>query len=171
MEEVKESLEDAKKRIVEENKVKEELRIEKLKKIPVKDETYVSFIEELKATIVEGEFSSRWELLQCYHEVGKMLIDFQSQRDVPITRIAEDLQAPKSAQHLQRCVLFYKKFPELDKLPDGKAISWHKVVNKYLFKGGQKEKEKALEVVDWIICPFCQAHFNPASARKDKDVS
>jgi hypothetical protein len=165
----KEILEDAKKRIIEENKVKEELRVAKIKKNPVKDETYVSFIEELKAAIVEGEFASRWELLRCYHEVGKMLIDFQSQRDVPITRIAEDLEAPKSAQHLQRCVLFYKKFPDLEKLPDGKAISWHKVVNKYLFKGTKVSKEKAVEVVDWIICPFCSAHFNPVTARKDKE--
>ena len=168
-EEPKESLEDAKLRVIKENMVKKELHIQQVKKFPELTEEYISFIDELKAIIVEGEFASRWRLLECYHEVGKFITE--SHRDTPLTRIAEDLQIPKYVQTLYRCVSFYKKYPDINKLPEGKSISWHKVVNKYLFKGGSENKQIRGREVDWIICPFCLAHFSTQGARKDKNVS
>jgi hypothetical protein len=112
----------------------------------VRNEEYVEFIEELKAIIVEGEFNSRWSLLETYHEVGKYISE--SHRD-NYEQIAED--AGVSELTITRSVRFYEKFPDMNKLPEGKAISWHKVVNDYLpdAKRERKKKEKI------ITCPKC----------------
>ncbi|MCK4359119.1 MAG: hypothetical protein KAW92_10350 [Candidatus Cloacimonetes bacterium] len=50
-----------------------------------------------------------------------------------------------SEQDIKRCSHFRKKYPDLDELPEGKAISWHKIVNKYL---PAPSEEKSMQ--EWI---------------------
>jgi len=114
-----------------------------------RNEEYTEFIEELKAIIVEGEFNSRWSLLETYHEVGRFIVE--SQRD-NYEQIAED--SGVSEMTISRSVRFYEKFPDMNKLPEGKAISWHKVVNDYLPDVKRERKKKKL-----ITCPKCGHQF------------
>jgi len=42
---------------------------------------------------------------------------------------------------LYRSIQFYKKYPYTNDLPEGKNISWSKIVTKYLPKSNKVEKE------------------------------
>lgn len=111
---------------------------------------YLAFLEELKAMITEGEFNARWTLLETYHEVGKFITE--SHCDYELDQVAKDIEV--SELTLKRAVKFYEKYPDMNLLPEGKAISWHKVVNDLLpeVKRDPKEKEKT-------ICPNCGFKF------------
>lgn len=96
-------------------------------------------IEELKGVIVEGVFNSRWELIATYHRVGQILTD----NNLPIKQVAEELR--QKERLLFQCKQFYKAYPDINKLPDGKLISWRRIANELLpahkdTKQSQEEK-------------------------------
>lgn len=106
---------------------------------------YEYIIEEIKAIITEGVYNSRMDLLETYHQVGQILA---SQSDVlDISKVAND--SGISLRNLQRARQFYLRYPDITKLPEGKNISWSKMINKYL----PEHKEK--EVVEYEICDKC----------------
>ncbi len=46
-----------------------------------------------------------------------------------------------SEREIYRCIQFRKKYPELNDLPEGKNITWHKIVNQYLPEKSKSEKD------------------------------
>lgn len=106
--------------------------------------SYLKLLQEIKQTLVEHEFMSRWTLIEGYHRVGELL---KNQKSVTVTQISEELGRPR--RHLERCRQFYKKYSDLDMLPEGKNISWHKIVNTYLPETVEKKKPTQIE------CPYC----------------
>jgi ssDNA-binding Zn-finger/Zn-ribbon topoisomerase 1 len=90
-------------------------------------------------------------LLETYHEVGKFIAE--SQRD-NYEQIALDTGV--SELTITRSVKFFEKFPDINKLPEGKAISWHKVVNDYLPDSKRERKPKKEKL---ITCPECGHQF------------
>ena len=105
---------------------------------------YESFIEELKATITEEVFNLRWGMIELKHKVGLMIT---SRPDVTVQKVAKD--SGLNERDLQRCVQFYIKYPDINALPDGKNISWHKVVNQLL------PEHKEVEEEHWLVCDRC----------------
>lgn len=115
-----------------------------MRDLTILSEEYRIFIDELKASITEGVWASRFELIKCYHEIGQMIT---SQRYATIQQISKDSTIPERT--LQQCVQFYKKYPNIEKLPMGKNISWHKIVNQLL----PEHKDKPIE--EFVVCPTC----------------
>lgn len=107
-------------------------------------QTYQILIDDCKSIIVEGEFTSRWSLIECYHAVGKRISEEQ---EVSIKKLARDIG--KSERTLQRSVQFYKKYPDLALLPEAKNVSWHHIVNKYLPETTKETEPKK------TTCPQC----------------
>jgi hypothetical protein len=66
-----------------------------------------------------------------------------------IERLAKSTEINK--RDLYYALAFAKKYPSLDKVPDGKNASWSKLVKNYL---AEKKKEKELPVK--CTCPKCQ---------------
>ena len=97
-----------------------------------KEEWYESLVEECKAIITEAVFTSRWALVEGYWELGKRIRQDSEKR--PITKLLQDLGVSigKSQQTLWYAVQCYDKFPNLDKIPEGKNISWNKLITLYL---------------------------------------
>lgn len=54
--------------------------------------------------------------------------------------IAESLG--KSVRTINRAVQFYKKYPDINKLPEGKNISWSKIVRDYLSEPDKDREER-----------------------------
>ena len=119
--------------------------IKTMKDLVILSEEYRSFIEDLKASITEGVYASRQELLKCYHEIGQMIA---SQRYASIQQISKDSTIPERT--LQKCAQFYEKYPDMEKLPMGKNISWHKIVNQLL-----PEHKESSNVDEYIVCDKC----------------
>ena len=104
---------------------------------------YEALIEEIKATITEGVFRSRMELIETYHKVGELIKTSQ------VTLIQVSRDSGVSVRTLQRSVQFYEKYPDINALPNGKNISWHKITNELL----PEPKDRKLE--EWETCPHC----------------
>lgn len=165
----RETLEEAKIRIVRENKEAKARKIYALERHPIKDDAYLALIDELEAIRVEGQFNTNQESIKWHHELGQAIVE--SGRDTPSERLAEDAHA--SPQVLQQSVRFYKKYPDLGKfLSDkGKNISWYHIVHKLIPDPNKLRPEKRgprkSESVVWVKCPFCKGAFNSLKAERE----
>lgn len=104
---------------------------------------YSQLIEELADIITETGFTSRWTLIEGYHTVGTRILqendNFERAKiynEKILQRIAESLG--KSERTLYYAVQFAKAYPDLSLLPEGKNLSWHHIINKYLTTGEKK---------------------------------
>jgi len=109
-----------------------------------------SVCEQVKSIIVEGEFNARWTLLHAYHQVGKLIVEnFRNPTEIVAT-VAVKIN--RSERTLWYAVAFAKKYPDINKLPEGKNISWRKLINNYLTDGKKEDKKM-------IKCPNCGFEF------------
>lgn len=112
------------------------------------------FVEDIKALIVEGEFNARWVLIETYHEVGRKILEECEVNEYPVSKFTEGLSVKigRNERTLWHAIKFYKKYPDINKLPEGKNISWNKIVTKYLTAKNEKECEHN----PIIICSKCR---------------
>ena len=118
---------------------------------------FKNLIDDCQGLVIEAEFSSRWVLIVAYHAVGERIEDERENfKKAGITNISGSIAEAmnKSPRTIQRCVQFYKKYPDLDKLPEGKNVSWHQICNKYLPESTGEKRSKNM-----ITCPFCKKEF------------
>jgi hypothetical protein len=100
---------------------------------------YKAMVEDCQAVITEAVFTSNWTLVEGYHKLGQRISEEKANFDKAglygqkiTTQVSVSLN--KSIRTIERAVQFYEKYPDLQLLPDGKNVTWHKVVNKYLPK-------------------------------------
>ncbi|MHA1225106.1 MAG: hypothetical protein ACTSR2_01080 [Candidatus Hodarchaeales archaeon] len=127
------------------------------------NEKYVFLLEDLRSIIVESVWISRIELIKGKWLIGQRIVNDPSYEKIQgqknkrsfIQKIARDLG--RSQSDIYACVRFYEKYQfndfsnVLEKLPEGKNISWYKLVNKYL-PDTRRERTKTEKK---IKCPNC----------------
>lgn len=79
-------------------------------------------MEELQALFTETIFNYRFTLIEGYHQVGRLVLE--NELDVETVALACS-QRPKIVHY---CVELAKAYPNLNSLPDGKNVSWHKLI-------------------------------------------
>jgi N6-adenosine-specific RNA methylase IME4 len=91
---------------------------------------YQNLIEDCKDIITEAVFTSRWALVEGYWSLGKRLREDSNFS----TKLLQDLAVTlnTSERTLWYALQAYDKYPELDKVPEGKNITWNKLITKYL---------------------------------------
>jgi hypothetical protein len=107
-------------------------------------------LDEVKGIFTEGEFISRWTLIEMNHHVGKLI----TEQKEDITNLVHDIAVGigRSERGLWTAVKFYKQYPSLDLLPVGKNASMNQIINKLL----TTPKEQAEHVCTPItICSQC----------------
>ena len=97
---------------------------------------YLSLVDDCKAIITEAVHNSRWELIVGYHTLGGRIVtddSFQKYakgNQVACNTLANNLDmSPRSVYY---AIQFFETYPDLTLLPDGKNISWNKIVNNLL---------------------------------------
>lgn len=136
---------------------------------------YNQLLEEVEATLVEFEFNSRWSLIEGYHKVGELLRDAVADAEMSITelvhRCAVDMEV--SERKLWYAVKFFDMFPDLQKLPEGKDVSFSKIRRKYLTEGKDKLPEELPNYGDSAIERAINSHLSELikSATVGKDGS
>jgi len=144
------------------------MKSKSLKKDPrslLVSEWYQALISDCKALIVESEFISRWSIVECYHALGERICEENDNfkrsevygKDVT-SKVAVSLN--KSPRTVQKAIQFYKKYPDLDKLPAGKNTSWHQICNKLLPEPSDKEPEPC-QHEPITICRKCKERITP----------
>ena len=113
-------------------------------------------IEDCKDILTEAVFTSRWALVEGYWHLGQRIDEEVT--PLPITILLQGLavELKTSERTLWYAVQFHRKYPELDTVPEGKNISWNKLVTKYLPAPKEKEEhEHAWEVIEYEVCKIC----------------
>lgn len=137
----------------------------------VKSNWYQNLVEDCKDIITETIFTSRWTLIEGYHQLGKRIR--QDSEKMPITELVQDLAVTFNKQNMKMfsertlwyAVQFYDTYPDINKLPEGKNISWNKIITKYLPKAKSEEVESE-SIADEdkqeakITCPRCGFSWN-----------
>jgi len=107
---------------------------------------YKNLVDDCQTIIVERGYRARMEIIEGYHELGERIetdINFKkwsNKRGGAIRQLADDIRI--GMRTLYFAIQFYERYPELsnvlESFEEGKNISWHKIVNKYL-TGPKKE--------------------------------
>lgn len=118
------------------------------------------FLDEVQQIFTEGEFSSRWTLIETYHRVGQMICTrLQGNRTELLQVLAP--RVGRSVRTLWYCTKFYETYPDLNALPEGKNVSMNKIITKYLTTSEQDKcthPEDKVEIVSFRICGACKQH-------------
>lgn len=105
--------------------------------------SFNAMIEECHNLLVEKEFNIRFDIITMYHELGNIILSYipnkEAKREL-CNAIAESLG--KSQRTIYYSIAFAKQYPRLDKLPEGKAISWRKITKLLDGKDITQEEER-----------------------------
>jgi N6-adenosine-specific RNA methylase IME4 len=112
------------------------------------EEWYQSLIEDCQGILTEGIWNYRLTLIKTYHLLGKRILKENNNFERAgiygkkiVSQVTQSLG--QSERTIWRAIQFAKKYPDLDLLPEGKNISWHKICNQYL---PEPKKEKTPEL-------------------------
>lgn len=100
-------------------------------------EWYQHLIEECKAIITEAIFTSRWALVEGYHQLGIRILEDEPKISQGGSTLRQTLQDLANLLHISERTLYYavetaQKYPDIQTLPEGKNITWNKLITKYL---------------------------------------
>lgn len=120
----------------------------------ISQEWFQSLLQDCKGIIVEGEFVSRWALIETYHEVGKRVLQENNnfkRSSIYGQQIARNVGKAlgKSERTIQYAIAFAKKYPVLDEAPLEKNASWTKVVNELLPENPREENIRRCKACGW----------------------
>lgn len=107
---------------------------------------YESLVTDCKAIMTEAVFNSRWALVEGYHALGeriandKQFVKHAKGNETSLTALSGKLGM--SSRNLYRALSFYDKFPDINTLPQGKNISWNKIVTELLPANVTETEEK-----------------------------
>lgn len=104
--------------------------------VKVNTDQLASDIHEI---VTESVFNSRWALVEGYWQVGQRL----REEGEGITKLLQDLAVKTnlSQRTLWYCLQVFDKYPDLQSLPEGKNISWNKLITKYLPENSEIPEE------------------------------
>ncbi len=100
------------------------------------EQWYQQLIEDCKDIITEAVFTSRWALVEGYHMLGERIVTDNNLQwhakgnESYLQGLADNIRT--SLRTLHYAVQFYQKYPRLDAVPEGKNITWNKLITKYL---------------------------------------
>lgn len=122
--------------------------------IIAKDEKYQALVDEIKATITEAVHNSRWMLVEGYWNVGKLIREEFTGNN--LTKQLQDLgvDVGLSQTTLWYALQTYDKYPDIGQLPEGKNITWNKLIKNYLPKEKEEETETLRCNHTWV-CTKC----------------
>lgn len=100
-------------------------------------EWYQALVEDCQSILTEGIWNYRLTLIKTYHLLGRRILEENNnfkREKIYGKRIANTVgeSLGTSRQTIGYAIQFAQKYPNLDELPEGKNISWHKIVRDYL---------------------------------------
>lgn len=118
-------------------------------------EWFNHLVEECKAIISEAVFTSRWALVEGYWRLGQRISTENNldRKEIYGKKIVKGLAESIgiSERTLWYALKTYDKYPKLDQVPEGKNISWNKLITKYLPEPDGKLSSKDIK----HKCPKC----------------
>jgi len=110
-------------------------------------------VNDCKAIITEAVFTSRWALVEGYHRLGERIVtdtgyqEYAKGNKTSVQGLAQNIGT--STRTVYYAMQFYEKYPDLDVIPEGKNITWNKIITKYL--PAPKTETPALPAGKWRV--------------------
>lgn len=133
-------------------------------------EWYQALVEDCRAIVIEAEFNSRWALVEGYWTLGKRIRQESNLKEAAkgnyssLQGLARNIGL--SPRTLYYALQAYDKYPDLTRIPDGKAISWNRLITKYLPEPSAKDDVSWSEPAhsengqrQTVTCPSCGVMF------------
>lgn len=93
----------------------------------IKESKIAEVAEEIIQCRIEASFNVRWQVIEMHNYIGKLLIDnFEENLAEVLPTLAK--KCKWSDRSLYRAAEFYKKYPDLAKIPNGKAASFNRLM-------------------------------------------
>jgi len=124
-------------------------------------EWYSALVDDCKSIIVEAVFTSRWALIEGYWNLGKRIREDKNWEKYSkgayssLSELSRKIEIGE--RNIYRSLQFYDKYPDLSKVPEGKNITWNKIITKYL----PESKEKTETNPQYLECPKCGYRWMP----------
>jgi len=119
----------------------------------LQEEWYIQLVSECKAIVTEAVYNSRWALVGGYWQLGKRMREDPSFNTKLLQDLAVDIKV--SERTMWYALKAYDKYPDINKMPEGKNISWNKLVTKYLPQRKELKDGTIEETKQTITCPKC----------------
>ena len=127
---------------------------------------YQSLVSDCTDIMTEAVYISRWAIVEGYHNLGKRILedhDNFERAKIYGQKIVQDLAISLniSSRILWYAIQFVQKYPDLTKVPEGKNITWNKIITKYLpvsKEGPQKDYDYTVKCSQCGLeyeCPKC----------------
>jgi hypothetical protein len=125
-------------------------------------EVYQILVDDVVSAFKEKLYNSRSELIEGHWMVGQLIREYPEEAT---TKFLQDLAVDTgiSERTFWYALKLFDTYPDLQKLPEGKNISWNKLVTKYLTEP-QKEEFKVVDQ-NLIKCPNCGFQFSREDRR------
>ena len=117
---------------------------------------YLELEEDCLDIVTEYVFTSRWSLVEGYHALGKRLLEDDNftangkGNKTLVQGLARNLHM--SDRTLYYAMQFFESYPDLDKVPFGKNLSWNKVIRELLTKS--REAKECIHT-PVVVCKQC----------------
>lgn len=103
----------------------------------IKQEWYELLVDDCRAIIIEKEFIARWSLVECYHELGKRILeenDNFNRADIYGKEIVKrvSISLNKGERTIRKAIQFATKYPILQEAPFGKNVTIRYIFNELL---------------------------------------
>jgi len=91
------------------------------------EQWYLNLIDECKSIITEAVFTSRWALVEGYHQFGKRILEDED-KFTEAGYLKDDISScmttslGMSQRTIERALQFVRTYPDLDKVPEGKNL-------------------------------------------------
>ena len=125
----------------------------------INSEWYQLLVDDCAAIITEASFTARWALVEGYHELGlRILEDIDKFKNMGVygkqvvKMVAGSMN--KSERTVYYAIQFVERYPDMNSLPEGKAITWSKICKKYLPQN-KGECPHDFEEVVIKVCKCC----------------
>lgn len=129
-------------------------------------------VEECTNAFVESNYAERWDKVEGYHTIGTLILEGlqledrkKTYGDQIVKRVAKSIKV--SPRTVYNMVEFAKKFPDLALLPDGKNVSWTKIVKGY-FPKSDEELPALLSRDDMVAVVKINAEFLVDNMKQNK---
>ena len=125
-------------------------------------EWYNTLVSDCTDIMTEAVYISRWALVEGYHNLGKRILEEHDNFERAnvygekiVNGLAESLGM--SSRIIWYAMQFVQKYPDLNEVPEGKNITWNKIITKYL----PETKEYEPETEHYLKCPKCGFEWKP----------
>lgn len=121
-------------------------------------EWYGALVEDCKAIVTEAVFNSRWALVEGYHQLGERIVTDENYQKAAKGNLSSLQGLAKNIgvgeRTLYYAIQFYEKYPDLSLVPEGKNITWSKLITLYL-----PSPDKPFEPPNDINAAYCDMAF------------